>query len=73
MSTAAALQVRAGDTVLAEATTPALAPGATSEGFVFTLDAATFDLGELTLVVDPDGLIGECDEADNSVVIADPR
>jgi len=73
LSTAAALQVRAGDTVLAEATTPALAPGATSEGFVFILDAASFDLGELTVVVDPAGAIEECDEADNTVVIADPR
>ena len=37
------------------------------------LDAASFDLGELTVVVDPDGAIEECDEADNTVVIADPR
>jgi len=35
--------------------------------------AQCVDLGELTVVVDPTGVIEERDEADNGVVIADPR
>jgi hypothetical protein len=67
------VRVYAGDIVVTEYTIDRVAAGSTSEGTVVTIPGARFDLGPVRIVVDPDGVVPECDEGDNELGVSDPR
>lgn len=68
-----ALQLQADDTVVSETTVQPIEPGVTTESLTLTVPADTFDLGEVRIVTDPAGVLEECHEEDNMVVVPDPR
>jgi hypothetical protein len=67
------LRVTAGGTTVTETTLPLVGSGVMSAGVLLTIPGTTFDLGEVRVVVDPNGANAECEEGDNEVVVADPR
>lgn len=67
------VRVYAGDIVVADLVLGRIGAGTTSEGTLVMIPAASFDLGDVRVVVDPDGIVPECEESDNEVGVTDPR
>ncbi len=67
------LRVTAGGTTVTETTLPQVGSGVMSAGVILTIPGTSFDLGEVRVVVDPNGSNAECEEGDNELVVADPR
>lgn len=67
------VHVVVGATVVATATIARVGPGEISAGILVDVPAATFENGDVRVVVDPEDAFPECDEADNEVFLPDPR